>query len=587
MSTMPRGAKRVDLVLLWHMHQPDYRDHTTGEFQLPWVYLHALKDYTDMAWHLERHPGVHAVVNFAPVLLDQIDDYVDQFDSNRVRDPLLRLLARPDSTPLAPGDREFILDRCFQTNHERVVRPFAAYQALFDIFTEVTRHGPEGHAYLSDQYLRDLLTWYHLGWTGESLRREASLVARLIAKAARFTYADRRALFELIGATLRGIVPRWSGLAARRQVELSTTPEYHPLAPLLLDFATARDALPACPLPGQAYPGGRERVAAHLDAALAAHARRFGAPPAGVWPAEGAVSAEFVALLGSRGLRWTASGAQVLRNSLGHAAEAPAADWLYRPWRLHGPGPQTACFFRDDFLSDRIGFEYAKWNGDAAAADLIGAIERIGAAASDGRTPVVSVILDGENCWEYYPYNGNYFLDALYRGLATHPTIRPTTYADWLDGKPQAHIDAGAPVTAGTLDRLVAGSWVGGDFSTWIGSPERNHAWDLLCAAKARYDLAIASGRLTPEQRDRATRQLAACEASDWFWWLSDRNSAAAVAEIESLFRAHLAHLYALLGEAPPATLDQPVARGGAAPDAGGAMLRASPKAPEAQVSQR
>ena len=587
MSTIPQGSKRVDLVLLWHMHQPDYRDHTTGEFQLPWVYLHALKDYTDMAWHLERHPGVRAVVNFAPVLLDQLDDYVDQFVSNRVRDPLLRLLARPDGTPLAPGDREFILDRCFQTNHERVVKPFAPYQALLDIFTEVTRHGPDGHAYLSDQYLRDLLTWYHLGWTGESLRREAPLVARLIAKASRFTYADRRALFELIGATLRGIVPRWARLAARRQVELSTTPEYHPLAPLLLDFATARDALPACPLPAQAYPGGRERVAAQLDAALAAHARRFGAPPAGVWPAEGAISAEFVALLGSRGVRWAASGTQVLRNSLGHAAEAPAADWLYRPWRLHGPAQQTACFFRDDFLSDRIGFEYAKWNGDSAAADLIGAIERIGATASDDRTPVVSVILDGENCWEYYPYNGNYFLDALYRGIATHPTIRPTTYADWLDGGTAGDIDAGVQVSAGTLDHLVAGSWVGGDFSTWIGSRERNHAWDLLCAAKARYDLAVAGGGLTREQLDLATRQLAACEASDWFWWLSDSNSASAVAEIESLFRAHLAHLYALLGEAPPAALALPVARGGAAPDTGGAMLRASPREPEARASQR
>ena len=579
MSAIAPGSKRIDLVLLWHMHQPDYRDHTTGEFQLPWVYLHALKDYTDMAWHLERHPGVQAVVNFAPVLLDQLDDYVDQFASNHVRDPLLRLLARPDSTPLAPGDRDFILDRCFQTNHERVVKPFAAYQALLEIFNQVAQHGPDGRAYLSDQYLRDLPTWYHLGWTGESLRRESALVARLIGKGSRFTYADRRALFELIGATLRGIVPRWTRLASRRQVELSTTPEHHPLAPLLLDFASAREALPACRLPARAYPGGRERVAAHLDAALAAHARRFGAPPSGVWPAEGAISSEFIGLLASRGLRWSASGAEVLRHSLGHAAQGPPAGWLYRPWRLHDPARQPTCFFRDDFLSDRIGFEYAKWNGDAAAADLIGAIERIGATASDGRTPLVSIILDGENCWEYYPYNGNYFLDALYRGIATHPTIRPTTYTDWLDGKPREHIDAGVPASAGTLERLVAGSWVGGDFSTWIGSPERNHAWDLLCAAKERYDLAVAGGRLGPIELDRATRQLAACEASDWFWWLSESNSEFAVAEIESLFRAHLAHLYALLGEAPPAALALPVAHGGSAPDAGGAMRRATGQA--------
>ena len=564
---------RVDLVLLWHMHQPDYRDHATGEFQLPWVYLHALKDYTDMAWHLERHPGMRVVVNFAPVLLDQLEDYADQFASHRVRDRLLRLLGQSEATPLADGERAFILERCFHANHERTIRPFPAYRMLFDIFGEIGRHAAAARGYLSDRYFYDLLTWYHLGWTGESLRRESDLVARLVAKGTHFTHADRSALFDLVGTAISGVITRWRRLAEAGQVELSTTPEHHPLAPLLLDFAAAREALPSCELPPAPYPGGRERVVAHITAALASHARRFGREAAGAWPAEGGVSEALLPLLAGRGVRWTASGGEVLRNSV--VANGQAVGSAYRPWHIGGDTSLT-CFFRDDFLSDRIGFEYAKWNGDDAARDLIAAVAGIGDAASEGETPIVSIILDGENCWEYYPYNGHYFLEALYGGLADHATIRPTTYEQWLDDRAHAG-PGGEAIAAGTLPRLVAGSWVGGNFATWIGSPEKNHAWELLTAAKREFD--AASGKLAPDRLRSATRQLAACEASDWFWWLSSSNPASAVAELERVFRMHLAHLYILLGECPPATLARPIAQGGGAPETGGTMRRAGERA--------
>jgi alpha-amylase/alpha-mannosidase (GH57 family) len=558
------------------MHQPDYRDHATGEFELPWVYLHALKDYNDMAWHLERHPGMRAVVNFAPVLLDQLDDYADQFATNRLRDRLLRLLVHPGTAPFGAGERVFMLDRCFHTNHERTIRPFPAYQALLEAFQAFERHGAEGAAYLSDAYFSDLVTWYHLGWTGESLRRESDVVRALIAKARGFTPADRRALFEVVAATLRDVVPRWKRLAARGQVELSTTPEHHPLAPLLLDFASAREALPDCPLPSRPYPGGPARVAAHIDAALEGHRTRFGVAAAGIWPAEGAVSDALLRLFADRGVRWTASGGQVLRNSLAARDGTEGAYSPHRPWYV-GESRPLACFFRDDFLSDRIGFEYARWNGDDAAGDLMAGVAAIGRAASDGETPIVSIILDGENCWEYYAYNGYYFLDALYRGLSAHPSITPTTFAAWLDRRAPADANAGPTLAPGALPRLVAGSWVAGTFSTWIGSPEKNHAWELLIAAKARYDSAGAN--LSPERLRCAQRQLAACEASDWFWWLSSANPAEAVSELERLFRMHVANLYMLLGASPPATLAQPIAHGAGAPEAGGTMRRATERA--------
>ena len=562
---------RVDLVLVWHMHQPDYRDHATGEFQLPWVYLHALKDYSDMAWHLERHPQMRVVVNFAPILLDQLEDYADQIASHHVRDQLLRLLGQAEIAPLSQGDRAFILERCLHANSRHSVKPYPAYQRLLDLFAEIDRHGTDAHAYLSDQYFHDLVTWYHLGWTGESVRRESDVATRLIAQGAKFTHADRRALFDLIGTTIRTVIARWTRLAQSGQVELSTTPEHHPLAPLLIDFGTARESLPSCTIPSDPYPGGRDRVAAQVDAALAAHARRFGAPPAGMWPAEGGVSDELLRMFAERGVRWTASGGQVLRNSLAAAGDAPER-LPHRPWHV-ATVPSLTCFFRDDFLSDRIGFEYAKWNGDDAAADLIAAVEGIG-GADDAEAPLVSIILDGENCWEHYPYNGFFFLEALYRGLAKHSSIRPWTYGDWLAAGARGDAGERPGVAAGSLERLVAGSWVGGNFTTWVGSPEKNRAWDLLTAAKRQYD--IVSATLAADRLAQARRQLSACEASDWFWWLSSANPASAVSALESLFRMHLAHLYILLGQSPPAALSQPIAHGGALSETGGAMRRAT-----------
>ena len=557
--------KRADVVLCWHMHQPDYRDHATGEFTQPWVYLHALKDYADMAAHLERHPGMRAVVNLVPVLLDQLEDYADQFATGMLRDPLLRLLTRDESTPLSRPERELVVDQCFRANHEKMVQPFPPYKGLHDLFLALEHQGPDSIDYLSDRYCHDLVTWYHLAWMGETVKRESELVTRMMADGTGFTVADRRALFALVGEIVSGTIARYARLAAGRRIELSTTPHYHPLAPLLIDFRSAREARPDSPLPTSGgYPGGEARVRAQIDAALASHARRFRAAPSGVWPAEGAISAPLLQLLAERGVRWTASSESVLRNSLGAAGAAAPG---YRPWRV--PGTALACFFRDDRLSDLIGFEYSKWHGDEAAANFVGELEAIAAHAAPGETPLVSVILDGENCWEFYPYNGFYFLDALYGELAAHPFLRTTTFAAAADG-----------AAASDLPRLVAGSWVYGDFTTWIGSPEKNRAWDLLVAAKQAFDLVVASGRLTDAERTAAERALANCEGSDWFWWMGDYNPAFAVASFDRLYRADLALLYRLLKLPVPATLAEPISRGTGHPELGGTMRRASEHSP-------
>ena len=559
------NVRRLDLVFLWHMHQPDYRDHTTGEFVMPWTCLHALKDYTDMAGHLERHPQIRAVVNFVPVLLDQIEDYVDQLTHGNHRDPLLRLLAAADLDDLAPERRAYLFDACFRSNHPTMLAPFPSYRRLQELHGSLAREGAAALAYLSGAYLADLVTWYHLAWTGETERRREPLLAELMAKGEGFTHAERLGLLAYMGRTLANLLPRYRALQARGQIEISSTPYAHPLGPLLLDFGSARASLPEAPLPlVDRFPGGRERLQWHLAAARESHVRRFDAPPQGFWPAEGALSADFVALLAASGCRWAASGENVLEHSLGKKSPGAA----YRPWQLAGT-PATTLFFRDDRLSDLIGFEYSKWHGRDAAAHFVAELEKIADAAPAGTTPLVSVILDGENAWEYYPYNAYYFFEDLYGLLAQHPRIRTRTYDEILKAAPVRPV--------GTLPHLVAGSWVHGTLSTWIGDPAKNHAWDLLCAAKRSYDQVMASGRLSPAAAEAAQAQLAVCESSDWFWWFGDYNPAQSVIGFDRLFRRNLANLYRCLQLAPPAQLDTPISAGrrdGAAVAAGGTMRR-------------
>ncbi|HUW75835.1 MAG TPA: glycoside hydrolase, partial [Gallionella sp.] len=277
--------KTVDLVFLWHMHQPDYRDYASGDFVLPWTYLHAIKDYTDMAYHLERHPEVHAVVNFVPILLDQLEDYTDQFATGKLRDPLLRLLIHDNSSGLSAPERQLAFDACFRSNHTKMIAPYPAYKRLWELYNLLQAESESALSYLSDQYLDDLLTWYHLAWCGESVRREHALVARLMSKGQDFSFADRKQLFDLIGLLISGIIPRYRKLAESGQIEISATPHYHPLAPLLIDFMTNKEAMPEAPLPiSPHYPKGKLRVAAQIESAKNSHRVRFGSHPQGMWP---------------------------------------------------------------------------------------------------------------------------------------------------------------------------------------------------------------------------------------------------------------------------------------------------------------
>lgn len=564
----------LKVVLCWHMHQPEYRNLSGGEYQLPWVYLHAIKDYVDMAAHLEMIPEARAVVNFTPVLILQIADYADQLqaflaDNQPLTDPLLATLAMPVLST-SVEHRLVLIKDCLRANEERLIKRYPAYQALA-AFAQQMIDNPRIVTYFSEQYLADLVVWYHLAWLGETVKRGDKRAQALMAKNSNYTVADRLLLLEIISEIISSIIPRYAALAKRGQIELSVTPYAHPMLPLLLDFKSATEAMPQVALPQAShYPGGDYRACWHLHEGIKIFKEHFGIAPQGCWPAEGGVSQATLKLLAEHHIRWAASGEGVLRNTLHHlhgphAATQPNA--VHQTYCLEGT--PIRCFFRDDGLSDLIGFTYSKWHADDAVGDLINALERIAHAPLNPDNRVVSIILDGENAWEYYPENGYYFLHTLYKRLANHPTLELTTFAEcW------ATLDACNPIP-----HIQAGSWVYGNFSTWIGDHAKNRGWDMLVEAKQAFDQVMAQNQFSPEKRALVERQLAICEGSDWFWWFGDYNPAQAVNNFDRLYRLQLANLYRYLGLSPPEYLAKHFTSGNESntPDAGGVMRRGKP----------
>lgn len=575
---------RLKVVLCWHMHQPEYRDLRTGQYQLPWTYLHVIKDYVDMVAHLEAQPDARAVVNFAPILLEQIDDYARQVEryldsGESIRDPLLAALTEL-VLPTNAHERVGLIRACLRANEERLIKRFPAYQRLAQLATWLLEH-PDGLTYVNEQLLVDLLVWHHLAWMGDTLRRRDSRLTVLMDKQSAYSHQDRRQLLQVIGEQLSTVIGRYRALADKGQIELSLTPYAHPIMPLLLDIESAREAMPDSPLPEEvSYPRGEEQVRHHLQKGLDIFEKYFGFKPQGCWPSEGAISDRTLQLLSEFGFDWTASGGTVLRNSLNSTDgenEASGNHCLHRPYRLEGTN--VACFFRDDGLSDMIGFTYADWHADDAVANLCHHLDNIARDCEGQPDSVVSIILDGENAWEYYPENGYYFLNALYQGLAQHPKIELTTFSDYLAGDKLAGDKLAKDKltmqkTVTPLARIVAGSWVYGSFSTWIGDKDKNRGWDMLSAAKKQFDQVVASGQLDAQRLAQAERQLAICEGSDWFWWFGDYNPAESVSDFEHLFRLHLANLYQLIGREPPDYLSAAFTHGGGAPAAGGVMRK-------------
>ena len=559
-------SKPLSVVFYWHMHQPFYCEADTGNYHLPWVYLHAMKDYTDMAEILSQLPRAKAVINYVPSLTAQIEDYAAHLreflngETTDLNDPLLAALAHK-SGEFNSDERSYLLEACFRLNHERNMHRYPAYSRLWNL----AEHAKNSEAldYLGDNFFTDLVTWYHLAWLGETVRSRNFVARRLIEKARDFSYQDRRDLLSLITTLLSDIPATHRRLVEAGKIELTTTPYAHPIIPLMLDFNTARETVEDALIPDESYPGGRERALDHIALARSSHEKLFGHIPSGCWPAEGAVSEETLKLLGSSGFQWCATGESVLHHSLKYnLREQQGNRDLYHPWLVGEGEEQITCFFRDDRLSDLLGFEYSRWNMQDAINNFMHELANIRHRTKGMEAPVVSIIMDGENAWEHYHENALPFLTNLYQTIIEHEEYELTTFSEYLENNRATE----------KLEHLVSGSWVYGNLSTWIGDHAKTRGWELLIEAKKAYDLYI--GKLSPEQQEAANEQLRICEGSDWCWWFGDYNPGSVVRDFDQLYRRHLRKLHLLLGSPIPPSLEESISVGGGDAEGGGTMRR-------------
>ncbi len=542
----------VSLALFWHQHQPYYPDDVAGANPMPWVRLHATKDYLGMALHLAEVPEFQCTVNLVPSLIEQLEAYTQGASDVHLD------LSRKPADGLNEADALAVLDSFFMAFADTMIKPHARYHELYIMRSSWSESAQHAIKRFRPGDLRDLQVWSNLAWVHPLLFEKDPELDEFRRKGRNYSEDDKCWFLNRQLELLAQVVPLHRALAEGGQIELTTTPYFHPILPLLLDRSCAREAMPDAPLPP--FRGGREEdVDWHLRAAVSSHERRFGARPRGMWPSEGSVSQALIPRLAQNGIEWIATDEEILscstggmisRDGRGHVRRP---ELLYRPWRLGESGAELSVIFRDHALSDQVGFHYQRSPGHAAAADFLDKLHRIGDACPHD-APLVPVILDGENCWEYYPDGGVSFLRSLYQSAARDPRIRPTRVDRYLDQHPPTD----------RLNRLFAGSWISHNFAIWIGHPEDNRAWEALDLARDFLERESCTGRHDHKPLERAWREIHIAQGSDWFWWYGDDHSSALDALFDDLFRRHLRNVYTLLGCDPPGALYTPISRAAA-----------------------
>lgn len=536
---------RLRLCLLWHMHQPMYRDPESGEYILPWVRLHATRAYYDMARVLGEFQGARAVVNLVPSLLWQLDDYVQ----GRAKDRFLDLTRRP-AGELTPAEREFLLRNFFMVDWETNVRPMPRYWELLHKRGRDVRGVDLSKLTFTIAELRDLQVLFNLQWFGFCATEEEELIRALRAKGRGYTEDEKGALLDVQQKVLRQVMPAFAAVAKSGQAELTVTPFYHPILPLVIDTDSARRCMPHATLPQRfTWP---EDAQVHVRRALDFAQEHLHTRPKGMWPAEGSVSPEALTVLANEGVQWAATDEGNLLRSRPHRERNGST--LYRPYRAKAGDREVAMIFRDRGLSDLIGFTYQKADPEDAVSDLFKHLDTIAKAAAPGETPLVTIALDGENAWEHYPHSGRDFLRTLYRRLAAHEGgIEPVTPSQLFAAEPPKDV----------IDEIHTGSWIDSNFRIWIGHPEDNLGWTYLRDARravADREEQVARGRPDLAPKVAAAKEaLYVAEGSDWFWWYGDDFHSDCIHEFDALFRSYVKAAWKALGETPPPQLDSPI----------------------------
>jgi alpha-amylase/alpha-mannosidase (GH57 family) len=532
----------IYVCFLWHMHQPFYKDLVSGEYRLPWTRMHALKDYYGMVKVLEDFPGVRQTFNLVPSMLLQIEDYA----SGQAGDPFLRCALKPAEN-LTDEERDFILQYFFQANVGRLINRYPRYAELYELWLGADRVPSRARRSFDHQAIRDLQILSQLAWFDEEFLNHDKEVKQLVRKARDYSLDDQRLIGVKEQEICGKVIPVYREFQKRGQIEVSTTPFYHPILPLLCDSNIAEQAHPYVPLPSRfAFP---QDARCQLERSRSFIAERIGAMPVGLWPSEGSVSDDVLSIAADLGYNWIASDNGVLARTLGTDAGPRVT---YRPYLWERDGRRIHCLFRDHYLSDLVGFVYSRMAPLDAALHLLERVrENCRPILASGADALVPIFLDGENAWEYYEESGRLFLKELYGRIEDSRDMTALTVSEALT-KMEPH----------RIGHIFPGSWINANFDVWIGAEEDNQAWEYLLRARQTYERIANStnrGGLRKEQLELAYEELLIAEGSDWCWWYGPEHDSANRPEFDQLFRDHVANVYLALGLSPPEELSRPI----------------------------
>jgi alpha-amylase/alpha-mannosidase (GH57 family) len=523
------------------MHQPFYKDLVSGEYRLPWTRMHALKDYYGMARILEDFPGIRQTFNLVPSMIVQVEEYA----RGEARDPFLACALKPAES-LTPEEQAFILRNFFMAHPTRMIQRYPRYGELFaahEAGKSARENVPDAKGAFAPQDFRDLQVLSQLAWFDEEFQEHDPAVRELIVKGRNFTLEDQVLMGHKQREICARVIPEYRKLAESGQIEISTTPFYHPILPLLCDSEIASVSHPHIPLPPRfSYP---QDARLQLDMARDYITKTFGVAPTGMWPSEGSVSDHVLEIAAAAGFQWAATDNGVLDRTLRRPA---TPDITYRPYLWSQRGKEIQMIFRDHMLSDLIGFVYSGMGAAEAAQDFLHRIhQNCSGLLSSGRDALVPVILDGENAWEYYDRNGRPFFRELYHRIENDVVMEAITVSEALER-----------IAPEPLTHIFPGSWINANFDVWIGAEEDNKSWRLLLEAREAVESAQS---VTPEQRRRALEEILIAEGSDWNWWYGPEHETANAIEFDQIYREHLANVYRSLGIPTPPELSHPIVK--------------------------
>ncbi|MEA1918181.1 MAG: glycoside hydrolase family 57 protein [Campylobacterota bacterium] len=524
-------SKKVKLAFLWHMHQPYYKDDKEKSTLMPWVFLHCIKDYYDIPWYSEEFSSIKATYNLVPSLIYQIESYINR----SAHDKLLEIMVKPIYS-LSSEDIKFLESYIFLSNEKNMIKPFERY---YNLYLKYKAHNSISD--FNENELIDCEVLFLLSWCGNYLRQNNSVVQRLLHVKQFYTHNDKIELIDTLIEFLPEVLNYYKKLSDSGKISLSTTPFYHPITPLLLNINSAIDARSDVHLPHV------ESSFEHLgkkntEEAINYYNKIFNKKPTGFWPAEGSVNQKTAELFIENGIEWFCSDEEILFKTLGGNHKQN----IYKNYSLNINGRAIDVRFRDHYLSDAIGFEYSNKEPQESAIEFVEHLRDIYNMCDF--SPLINVILDGENAWEFFPNNAKEFFYELYSLIEAQ---------DWIESVTADEISSDKDIVVEEINHIATGSWINGNFDIWIGNSQKNRAWELLDITKKDYEK--HSDKLSEQVKKEIEKEFMIALGSDWFWWYGDDHYTLLAQEFDELFRKHLINIYQYMGVVVPAPIFTPI----------------------------